>query len=120
MQGTEVVDGIKSALAVLNADSDVDVIVIARGGGSESELAAFDDRTLAQAIVESRVPVVTAIGHRQDESLADLAAGRSVPTPSMVGAALAGRPAMRWDVIVAAVLAGVIALLLLAWAIGWW
>jgi len=121
MQGPEAVKEIKSALAVLNAKPDVDVIVIARGGGSQAELAIFNDCTLAQAIVESRAPVITAVGHRQDESLADLVADSSVPTPSLVGSALAGRPAVRWEVIAVTVLVVVIVLLfLLARTMGWW
>jgi len=121
MQGPEVVEEIKSALAALNAKPDVDVIVIARGGGSKTGLAVFNDGTLAQAIVESRVPVITAIGHRQDEFLADLVADSSVPTPSLVGSALARRPAVRRDVITMAVLTIVIVLLfLLGRAVGWW
>ena len=121
MQGPEVVEEIKSALAALNAKPDVDVIVIARGGGSKTGLAVFNDGTLAQAIVESRVPVITAIGHRQDEFLADLVADLSVPTPSLVGSVLAERPAMRRDVITMAVLTIVIVLLfLLGRAVGWW
>ena len=90
LQGNEVAEQIKSTLATLNTKPDVDVIVIARGGGSEAELAAFSDWELAKAIVGSRVPVVTAIGHRQDRTLADLVADVSVPTPSLVGSRLAG------------------------------
>ncbi len=89
MHGAASAAPVRSALTALNAKPDVDVIVIARGGGSKSELNLFNDWDLAQAIVQSRVPVITAIGHRQDQTLADLVADRSVPTPSLVGNALA-------------------------------
>jgi exodeoxyribonuclease VII large subunit len=117
----------------LNDDPDVDVIVIARGGGSKAELASLNDWTLAQTISESRVPVVTAIGHRQDKSLADYVADRAVPTPSSVGPVLARRPALagrlspaeRPEILQIAVLTAVLILLALSlyfcgWASGWW
>jgi hypothetical protein len=121
MQGPEVVEEIKSALTALNAKPDVDVIVIARGGGSRTELIAFNDWTLAQAIVESRAPVITAIGHRQDKTLADLVADLSVPTPSSVGRVLAKQPAMRWEVTaIGAALVALIILMILGRVMGWW
>jgi exodeoxyribonuclease VII large subunit len=119
MQGPEAAEEIRSALSALNARPDIEAIVIARGGGSKGELAAFDDWALAQAIVASRAPVITAIGHRQDESLADLVADVSVPTPSMVGAALAGKEPVRWEVMALALVAIVVALLVVARALGW-
>ena len=133
MQGPEIVEQVKSALATMNDNPDVDVIVIARGGGSKTELATFNDGALAQAIVESRVPVVTAIGHRQNKSLADYVADRAVPTPSSVGPILARRPAlagrlspaerseMRQKAVVIAVLVLLAVFLYLCGQVnGWW
>lgn len=59
-----------------------DVIVLLRGGGSADDLQTFNDEGLVRAIVASRVPVLTGIGHEQDVTLADLAADRRASTPS--------------------------------------
>jgi exodeoxyribonuclease VII large subunit len=90
LSGPEVAQQVRLALGSLNARPEIDLIVIARGGTShDPDLVAFNDWALAEAIVGSRALVLTAIGHRQDRSLADLVADRSVPTPSSVGQALA-------------------------------
>jgi exodeoxyribonuclease VII large subunit len=79
-----------SALAQLNEHpSKLDLIVLARGGGGPTSLWGFNDWDLAKAIVGSRVPVLTAIGHREDETLADLVADARAHTPSLVGSVLA-------------------------------
>jgi exodeoxyribonuclease VII large subunit len=73
---------VEAALACLNSSSMVDVIVIARGGGSLEDLAAFNSERVARAIVASRLPVVSAIGHETDFTIADFAADLRAPTPS--------------------------------------
>jgi len=88
MEGPDAAKEICSALTALNDDPEVDLIVITRGGGNRRVLWAFNDWKLSDSIVHSRVPVLTAIGHRQDETLADLVADVRVHTPSLVGAAL--------------------------------
>ena len=96
MEGPDAAKEICSALAVLNENPEVNLIVITRGGANMSVLWAFNDWKLNESIVQSRVPVLTAIGHRQDETLADLVADMRVHTPSLVGAALAqDRPKVR-------------------------
>jgi exodeoxyribonuclease VII large subunit len=60
----------------------VDLIVLARGGGSDEDLAAFNDERLARAIFASPVPVVSAVGHETNQTLADLVADVRAPTPS--------------------------------------
>ena len=89
MEGPEAAPEIRAALDTLNEHpSEVDLIVIARGGASTTRLWAFNDWELARNIVHSRAPVLTAIGHRQDETLADLVADARAHTPSTVDATL--------------------------------
>jgi exodeoxyribonuclease VII large subunit len=68
---------------------DVDVIALVRGGGSRTDLFAFDSEVLARAIAGARVPVVTGIGHEIDTSVADRVAARAFKTPTACAAALA-------------------------------
>ena len=82
VQGTAAVAAIVDALDALNALPDVDVIVIARGGGSVEDLLPFSNERLVRAVVASRAPVVTAIGHEQDVPLVDLVADLRASTPT--------------------------------------
>ena len=82
VQGLAAVDQIISALSLLNQRTDLDAIVILRGGGSADDLAIFNDELLVRAIAASRLPVVTGIGHEVDETLADLVADLRASTPS--------------------------------------
>jgi exodeoxyribonuclease VII large subunit len=82
VQGDSAPAEIEAALAELNASGLVDLIVIARGGGSLEDLAAFNSERVARAIVASKLPVVSAIGHETDFTIADFAADLRAPTPS--------------------------------------
>lgn len=82
VQGDQAPAEIEAALAALNDSGLVDVIVLARGGGSLEDLAAFNSERVARAIVASRLPVVSAIGHETDFTIADFAADLRAPTPS--------------------------------------
>jgi len=82
VQGDQAPAEIESALAQLNASGLVDLIVLARGGGSLEDLAAFNTESVARAIAASRLPVVSAIGHETDFTIADFAADLRAPTPS--------------------------------------
>ena len=82
VQGESAPLEIENAVAQLNASGLVDLIVIARGGGSLEDLAAFNSERVARAIVSSRLPVVSAIGHETDFTIADFVADLRAPTPS--------------------------------------
>ncbi|HEV7850158.1 MAG TPA: exodeoxyribonuclease VII large subunit [Mycobacterium sp.] len=82
VQGTSTVPQIVEALRELDADSAVDVIVIARGGGSVEDLLPFSDETLCRAISACTTPVVSAIGHEPDNPLCDLVADLRAATPT--------------------------------------
>jgi exodeoxyribonuclease VII large subunit len=84
VQGDRAADEICAALANANALSTdrPDVIIIARGGGSLEDLAAYNSETVARAIFKSRIPVVSAVGHETDYTIADFVADLRAPTPS--------------------------------------
>jgi exodeoxyribonuclease VII large subunit len=82
VQGPYAVSEVIDALQRLDGDPDVDVIVIARGGGSIEDLLAFSDETLIRAVAACRTPVVSAIGHEQDTPLLDYVADLRASTPT--------------------------------------
>ena len=82
VQGPYAVAEVIDALARLDADPDVDVIVIARGGGSLEDLLPFSDESLLRAVAACRTPVVSAIGHEQDTPLLDYVADLRASTPT--------------------------------------
>jgi exodeoxyribonuclease VII large subunit len=82
VQGEEAPPQIVAAIEALNALPDVDVIIVARGGGSLEELWAFNDERVARAIAASRVPVISGVGHETDYTIADFVADLRAPTPS--------------------------------------
>ena len=82
VQGESAPAEIEAALEVLNASHLVDLIVLARGGGSLEDLAAFNSERVARAIAASNLPVVSAVGHETDFTIADFAADLRAPTPS--------------------------------------
>jgi len=82
VQGPEAVSGIVGGLQQLNDRGDIDVIITGRGGGSIEELWAFNEEPVARAIFASTAPVVSAVGHETDTTIADYVADRRAPTPS--------------------------------------
>lgn len=82
VQGDKAVNEILLALGVLDADPDVDVIIIARGGGSFQDLLAFSDERLVRAAAQLSKPFVSAIGHENDQPLLDLVADLRASTPT--------------------------------------
>jgi exodeoxyribonuclease VII large subunit len=82
VQGPFAVAEMTDALRALDADAQVDVIIIARGGGSIEDLLPFSDESLIRAVAACRTPVVSAIGHEQDVPLLDLVADVRASTPT--------------------------------------
>lgn len=82
VQGEGATKQIADAVASLNGIREIDVIIVGRGGGSWEDLWSFNEEAVVRAIVASRIPVVSAVGHEIDVTLADLAADVRAPTPS--------------------------------------
>ncbi|TNY35429.1 exodeoxyribonuclease VII large subunit [Thermomonospora catenispora] len=82
VQGPHAVGEIMAALRRLDADPEIDVIVIARGGGAMEDLLPFSDEALVRAVAAARTPVVSAIGHEQDSPILDLVADVRASTPT--------------------------------------
>lgn len=82
VQGVNAVTDVMGALAELDADPDVDVIVITRGGGSLEDLLPFSNEALVRAVADARTPIVSAIGHEQDNPLIDYVADLRASTPT--------------------------------------
>lgn len=82
VQGDQAAPQIVEALGELNRRGGLDVVIVARGGGSIEDLQAFNEETVARAIAVSRIPVISAIGHEVDYTIADFVADLRAPTPS--------------------------------------
>lgn len=82
VQGPDAVPSIMSALKAVCAHTDIDVVILGRGGGSIEDLWAFNDEQVARAIAECPCPVVSAVGHETDFTIADFVADLRAPTPS--------------------------------------
>ncbi len=89
VQGDEAPSQIVDAIQALNEHTDVDAIIVARGGGSLEELWAFNEEQVARAICASRIPVVSGVGHETDFTIADFVADVRAPTPSAAAEVLA-------------------------------
>lgn len=82
VQGDQAAGQVASALRRLAREPDLDLVIVARGGGSAEDLSAFNDERVARAIYGFPVPVVSGVGHETDITIADLVADMRAPTPS--------------------------------------
>jgi exodeoxyribonuclease VII large subunit len=93
VQGEGAAAEIAQAIATANARAEVDVLIVARGGGSIEDLWAFNEEIVARAVHESRIPIVSGVGHETDFTICDFAADARAPTPT--GAATLAVPDRR-------------------------
>lgn len=82
VQGTAAVPSIVKAIRVMNERKEVDVLIVGRGGGSLEELWAFNEEAVARAIAASEIPVISAVGHETDTTIADFVADLRAATPT--------------------------------------
>ncbi|MBM7869205.1 exodeoxyribonuclease VII large subunit [Clostridium pascui] len=82
VQGIGASEDVIRGINTFNKMGDLDIIIIARGGGSIEELWAFNDENLARAIYNSKIPIITGVGHEVDYTIADFVSDRRAPTPS--------------------------------------
>ena len=82
VQGTDAKDDIVKQIKKANSDNLCDVLIVGRGGGSIEDLWAFNERIVAEAIFESRIPVISAVGHEVDFTIADFVADKRAATPT--------------------------------------
>ena len=82
VQGDNAAPTIIEAFEAMNAEPDIDVVILARGGGSAEELWPFNEEGVARAVYASRIPIISAVGHETNTSVADMVADLRAPTPS--------------------------------------
>lgn len=88
VQGESAADSVAASIRTLAARSDLDCVVVIRGGGARNELATFDAESIALAIATSPIPVITGLGHEVDRSVADEVAHTAMKTPTACAAHL--------------------------------
>jgi len=91
VQGEGAAEEIAEGIRMLNRYGQVDVIIVTRGGGSLDDLWCFNEETVARAIAESAIPVISAVGHEIDYTIADFVADKRAPTPSAAAELVVGR-----------------------------
>ena len=82
VQGQEAIGELCQAIALANEHGQCDALIVGRGGGSMEDLWAFNEELVARAIFQSRIPIISAVGHETDFTIADFVADLRAPTPS--------------------------------------
>ena len=82
VQGESAAAQIANAIQVMNNRTDIDVLIVGRGGGSMEDLWAFNEEIVARAIFASTIPIISAVGHETDFTIADMVADQRAPTPT--------------------------------------
>ena len=82
VQGDNAALQIAQAIRTVNDRTDIDVIIVGRGGGSTEDLGSFNEEIVARAIFRSKIPIVSAVGHETDFTISDMVADHRAPTPS--------------------------------------
>lgn len=82
VQGEGAAEEIAEGIDIMNTLGEIDVLIVGRGGGSMEDLWAFNEEAVARSIYMSRIPVISAVGHEIDYTIADFTADRRAPTPS--------------------------------------
>ena len=82
VQGEQAATEIARAISEMNRRTDIDVLIVGRGGGSIEDLSAFNEEIVARAIFKSKIPIVSAVGHETDFTIADMVADHRSSTPS--------------------------------------
>ncbi len=90
VQGAGAAEEIAAGIRYLNSRNDIDVIIVGRGGGSIEDLWAFNEEIVAQAIFRSELPLISAVGHEVDFTIADFVADLRAPTPSAAAEMVSG------------------------------
>lgn len=90
VQGQGAAEEIAEGIRCLNKRGDIDVIIIGRGGGSIEDLWAFNEEVVARAVYESELPLISAVGHEVDYTIADFVADLRAPTPSAAAEMVSG------------------------------
>ncbi|WP_342511433.1 exodeoxyribonuclease VII large subunit [Sporosarcina sp. FSL K6-1522] len=82
VQGPQAAPSIVKAIEQAGGDSSIDVLIVGRGGGSIEDLWAFNEESVARAIFSCRIPIISAVGHETDTTIADFVSDRRAPTPT--------------------------------------
>lgn len=99
VQGEGAAQEIAEAITELNTLTDIDVIIAGRGGGSLEDLWAFNEEIVARSIYNSRIPIISAVGHEIDITIADLVADKRALTPSEAGELVVPRKDLLLDIL---------------------
>ncbi|GJQ58797.1 MAG: exodeoxyribonuclease VII large subunit [Candidatus Scalindua sp. AMX11] len=99
VQGEGAAEEISAAIEEMNTLSDIDVIVVGRGGGSLEDLWAFNEEIVARSIFNATIPIISAVGHEIDITISDLVADRRALTPSEAGELVVPRQDLLIDLI---------------------